>query len=161
MRNSNNKRNKAIAGQDKHDVIDVATSITQAKASSVKYVCKECEGSQLLRDYPQAQLYNPHAGRSYICTSCNKIYDSSLGKLPRAAKKVTGAVASTAESTPFIESVNENAGVLDQQSDYDRYDPEGDTDERMKLQGWHIIESKLELTDRQGNNRTIVKRTNQ
>jgi hypothetical protein len=31
----------------------------------------------------------------------------------------------------------------------------------MKLQGWHIIESKLELTDRQGNNRTIVKRTNQ
>jgi DNA-directed RNA polymerase subunit M/transcription elongation factor TFIIS len=77
MRNNKGKRHKATT-QDKHDIVDIATDITQAQATNNRFVCKECEPEQPLFRYPQAQLYNPHAGPSYICSLCNKIYDSSL-----------------------------------------------------------------------------------
>jgi hypothetical protein len=44
------------------------------------------------------------------------------------------------------------------EDEYDRYDPEPGYDEGLKMEGWHIIESRLELRDRQGNNRTLFKR---
>jgi hypothetical protein len=156
MRNNKGKRNKATT-QDKHDIVDVATDIIQAQASNIKYICKECEGSQL-REYPQAQLYNPHAGRSYICPTCNKVYDSSLEKLPKAVKKVRSNVASAEESTPFIEIINENGGIREEQDEYDKYNPEPNEEEQLKAEGATIIESKITLTDSQGHNRTIVKR---
>lgn len=39
-------------------------------------ICKDCS-SELL-DYPEAQIENPFAGPSYLCPSCNKVYDSSI-----------------------------------------------------------------------------------
>jgi hypothetical protein len=152
------RKSKGKADSDNHNIIDLATSVNTSLASDIKYVCKECEGSQVLREYPQAQLYNPHAGKCYICPACSRIYDSSLEKLPKATKKVVSNLgAGNVPTTPIIETIQENAGI-EREDEYAKYDPEGDTDERMKMQGFHIVESKLELTDSQGRNRTIFKR---
>jgi RNase P subunit RPR2 len=140
-------------------VIDLATPLSNALAADKRYICPACK--DVLVDYPQAQLYNPHAGPSYRCPNCNKIYDSSLEKLPKTSKKVhssLGREQSGDSGFIMVETVPENAGQQNIQDEYDKYDPEGDSDYRMEMQGWHITESKIELTDRQGNNRTIVKR---
>lgn len=47
--------------------------------------------------------------------------------------------------------------MRDEYTEYD--DPEGDTDERMIQEGWHIVTSGIELTDLEGRNRTLVKRS--
>jgi RNase P subunit RPR2 len=154
-----NKSNKAKVTQNKHhDIIDVATSISQAQTASIRYTCKYCpDATATLLPYPQARVQHPHAGPSYICPKCGTVYDSSLEKLPRAAKRVTGAIEA-AETPPFIETIDERAGVQDRQDEYDKYNPEPNEEEQIKAMGATLIESKIEITDTQGNNRTIVKR---
>jgi hypothetical protein len=78
-----------------HDIIDL-TGITNSSATTTeaKYVCKEClptQGEQLLMPYPKQ---SPYAGPSYKCPSCDTVYDSSLMKLPRAAKPVRPTIGS-------------------------------------------------------------------
>jgi len=151
---------KEIKQEDnKHEVVDLATPFNVAAAAEKKYVCENCH--DVLVDYPQAKCYNPHAGPSYRCPTCNRIYDSSLQKLPKASKKVQSSLGrQQSGDTGFIMSVPEDAnkGLGPMEDDYDKYDPEGDYDERMRMQGWHIVESRIELTDSQGRNRTLVRR---
>jgi hypothetical protein len=56
-----------------------------------------------------------------------------------------------------IEFIDEQKG-FDRINEYEKYDPEPGDDERMKMAGFHIVESRIELTDSSGRNRTIVKR---
>jgi hypothetical protein len=58
----------------------------------------------------------------------------------------------------FLDGSEENAGIEKREDEYAMYDPEPGYDEGLKQDGWHIIESRLELRDRQGNNRTLFKR---
>jgi hypothetical protein len=165
MRNSQGKRNnnnKATA-QDRHDIVDIATDINEAKAANNKFICKECASEEILLRYREAEIENPHAGPSYICPVCTRIYDSSLEKLPKASRRVTSSIGSPANVTPFIETINENAGegLLNRRKDEyseinDRFEP--NEDEQIRAMGATIIDSKITLTDRQGTNRTIVKR---
>jgi hypothetical protein len=153
------KSNKAIAKQDNHDIIDLASSITEAKAANNTFLCKYCIGPLL--PYPKNQIDNPHAGPSYICTKCGTVVESSLEKLPKASKKVVvSSIGSPQNVAPFIEMVPENAtkGLNPIEDEYDKYNPEPNEEEQLKAMGATIIESKIELTDRQGHNRTIVKR---
>jgi len=145
--------------QSHHDIIDL-TSITNSSATDNRYICKECQPTeQLLIPYPQAQIENPFAGPSYICPSCSTVYDSSLVKLPRAAKPVKSTIGSEIDSmTDFvIETVEENRGLI-VEDEYEKYNPDPLEDEWIKAQGGTIIDSRIELTDSSGMNRTIVKR---
>jgi hypothetical protein len=56
--------------------------------------------------------------------------------------------------------LNDNAaGSIERpEDDYDKNDPEPGDDQNKRMEGWHIIDSKIELKDRQGNNRTLFKR---
>jgi hypothetical protein len=155
------RKNKAIAGQDKHDIVDIATDITEAKAANNTFLCEYCV--EPLVFYAKAQIDNPHAGPSYICTKCGIVTDSSLEKLPKAAKKVTSSIGSPTNVTPFIETIPENAGegLLNQRRDEyseinQRFEP--GEEEQMRAQGWEILSSKIELTDSQGHNKTLVRR---
>lgn len=143
------------------DIIDL-TGITDSSASDIRYVCKECKPEQILIAYPQAQIENPFAGTSYRCQRCNTVYDSSLVKLARAAKPVRSTIGSERDSqTDFIvDIVPENKGLI-VEDEYEKYNPEPNEEEWFRAQGFHIIESRIELTDSSGMNRTIVKRSNQ
>lgn len=146
--------------QDKHDIIDL-TDISSAVTEN-RYICKKClplKGEQLLVAYPQAQIQNPFAGPSYKCPVCNTVYDSSLVKLPRISRKVRSTIGSEQESMSdfIIATVPEDKGLLIQ-DEYERYDPEPGNDDFMQQQGFHIIDSRIELTDSSGHNRTIVRR---
>jgi hypothetical protein len=158
MRISKRNNNKEAISQDKHDVIDLASSINEAKASANNntFLCKYC--IEPLVFYPQARIDNPHAGPSYICPKCGVVVDSSLEKLPKASKKVTSSIGSPTNNIPFIETIAENAGQNTRESEYDKYNPEPDEEEQLKAMGATLIESRIELTDRQGHNRTYVKR---
>jgi hypothetical protein len=156
------KSNKAIAGQDNHhDVIDLASSITEAKAANnTSFLCKYCIGPLL--PYPKNQIDNPHAGPSYICTKCGTVVDSSLEKLPKASKKVVSSIGSPQNVAPFIEMVPENAtkGLNPIEDEYAevnaRFEP--NEDEQIRAMGGTIIDSRIALTDSQGHNKTLVRR---
>lgn len=146
--------------EDSHDFINLASSITQAQASDIKYICKDCGPEQILLDYPQAQYYNRFAGKSYICPNCSKIYDSSLEKLPKAAKGIKSSVnADNTTTMPFLETIAENKGIerVDEYAEINqRFEPM--EDENIRRMGGTIIDSRIGLTDSQGRNRTIVRR---
>jgi DNA-directed RNA polymerase subunit RPC12/RpoP len=143
--------------EDKHDFIDLATTINVASATDRKYICPTC--SELLQDWPAAKITNPFAGPSYRCPNCDRIYDSSLERLPKASKKIQSSLGREQNTdTGFIIQTTPENRDIERVDDYSKYDPEGDTDERMKAQGWHIIDSRIELTDSQGRNRTAVRR---
>jgi hypothetical protein len=103
---------------------------------------------------------SPYAGPSYKCPSCDTVYDSSLVKLPRAAKPVRSTIGSERDSqTDFIiETVEENRGLI-VEDEYEKYNPDPNEDEMIKAQGGTIIDSRIELTDSSGMNRTVVKRS--
>jgi uncharacterized Zn finger protein len=118
---------------DTHDIIDL-TSITNSSATDTRYVCKKCrEPEQQLLPYPQAQIENPFAGPSYRCPNCNMVYDSSLVKLPRAAKQVKSTIGSERDSqTDFIiETISEDRGLI-VEDEYEKYNPDPNEDEWIK-----------------------------
>jgi hypothetical protein len=140
-------------GTVKDDIVDLTTVNKQEK----KYLCPTCK--DLLQDWPAAKFYNPHSGPSYRCGTCDKIYDSSIHKLPTVINKSKPTMANNSTANePIVMFLDEHAGIEKRDEEYDRYDPEPGYDEGMKMEGWHIIESKLELRDRLGNNRTLFKR---
>jgi hypothetical protein len=163
MRNSNNQRKYTKSTtHDRHDVIDIASVILEAKTAKNTFLCQYCV--EPLVFYAKAQIDNPHAGPSYICTKCGIVTDSSLEKLPKAAKKVTSSIGSPTNVTPFIETIPENAGesLLNQRRDEyaeinQRFEP--NEDEQIKAMGGTIIESRIQLTDSTGQNKTYVKRS--
>jgi hypothetical protein len=151
---TNENNTKGTINPDKHDdIIDLTTVDNTPK----RYLCPQCK--ELLQDWPAAKFYNPHAGPSYRCPTCDKIYDSSLQKLPTLVKKSKPTMANTANANePIVMFLNDNASIEKRDEEYDRHDPEPGYDEGLKQDGWHIIESRLELRDRLGNNRTLFKR---
>lgn len=151
---------KKSESEDMHDILDL-TGINLASSSDIRYVCKECKPEQILIPFPQAQIANPFAGPSYRCPSCSTVYDSSLLKLPRAAKPVRSTIGSEKDSANdfIVDTIPENSGLVIE-DEYDKYNPEPFEDEFLKAQGATIIESRIELTDSNGMNRTIVKRNN-
>lgn len=143
------------------DIVDL-TGINLASATENRYICKECKPEQILMPYPQAQRENPFAGPSYRCPICNTVYDSSLVKLARVAKPVRSTIGSERDiqSDFIVDIVPENKGLI-VEDEYEKYNPEPNEEEWFRAQGFHIIESRIELTDSSGMNRTIVKRSNQ
>jgi hypothetical protein len=107
------------------------------------------------------KITNPHAGPGYRCPTCDKIYDSSLQKLPTVINKSKPTMTQASNNEPIIMFLDEHAGGIERGEDeYAKYDAlfDGDNDEHKRMEGWKIVESKLELRDRQGNNRTLFKR---
>jgi hypothetical protein len=82
-------------------------------------------------------------------------------KLPTVINKSKPTLANNSQQSnePIIMFLNENTGIerLDEYTKYDALFDPGD-DEHKRMEGWEIVESKIELKDRQGNNRTFVKR---
>lgn len=58
----------------------------------------------------------------------------------------------------MIEFIPEDKGLGLEREAYEKYDPEPGDDEMMKMQGFHIIDSRIEFVDSSGMNMTIVKR---
>lgn len=149
--------------QEDNDIMDLS-SIMNSSATDNRYICKECQPQeeQLLVAYPQAQIENPFAGPSYRCPNCGTVYDSSLVKLPRSARKVRSTIGSDRDfaSNFVIETVPENRGLSIVEDEYDKYDPEPDEEEIIKGMGGTIIDSRIELTDSSGMNKTLVRRDN-
>jgi hypothetical protein len=56
--------------------------------------------------------------------------------------------------------VPENRGLSIVEDEYDKYDPEPDEEEIIKGMGGTIIDSRIELTDSSGMNKTLVRRDN-
>jgi hypothetical protein len=131
------------------------TGLGKTPASEIRYLCKECKGKgseQLL--WPHKKT-SPSSGPCYKCSVCGTVYDSSLVKLPKAAKSVSSSVA--AKDTFFFETIPENRGLVQLEDEYQKYNPEPE-EERLGAQGATILRSEITLTDSQGHNRTVVKR---
>jgi hypothetical protein len=160
MRKSKSKSNKAVAGQDKHDVIDIASSITQAQTSYIQYLCPTCK-DELIIDGTWKAIH-PHGGIGYWCCTCLKTFDSSVEKLPKTSKKVTSSIGSPTNNIPFIETIDENVGkgLSRRRDEYaeinDRFEP--NDDEQIRATGATIIDSRITITDSQGHNKTLVRR---
>jgi len=140
------------------DILDL-TGITKASATDVKYICKDCQPEQILMAYPQAQIDNPFVGPSYRCQNCNTVYDSSLVKLPRAARLVRSTIGNERDSQMdfVVDTVPENKGLQSPEDEYDeKYNPEPMEDERLEMEGAHIINS---TTYYPASNTTITKRS--
>lgn len=154
--NNNNSNN------DK--VIDLLSIEKEAQDESKVYICSEC-GHDLVYDKTY-RFRNPFGGEGYFCsninkcTSFSKIQDISFVKLKVKPRSVVGAISNLRDASQetLIETIAEDKGLMLDEDDYEKYDPEGDADERMKMEGFHIIESRIELVDSSGMNRTIVKR---
>ena len=153
---------KLIDDEDENNITDLA-SIAFASTENKEYICKDCK-SELLVEYPEAQIENPFAGPSFICPKCNRVYDSSLEKLqskPRPIKSTLGQQIDLNNNGPLFDVIPERSSFDLSRDEYEALDPEGDTDEMMKAEGWHITDSRIELTDSHGMNRTIVKRSSE
>lgn len=151
--NENNR--KSYEKHEKHDGIVDLTNVDNAPK---KYLCPQCK--ELLQEWPALKWSNPHSGAGYRCQKCDKIYDSSLTKLPIVINKSKPTMTSSSNNEPIIMFLNENAGGVERPGDeeYDKNDPEPGYEEGLKQEGWHIVHSELTLTDRQGNNRTLFKK---
>jgi hypothetical protein len=57
----------------------------------------------------------------------------------------------------LIDFIPERSSFRVDDDEYERLDPEGDMDEHMRREGWQITHSEIELTDKQGRNRKVVK----
>ena len=117
----------------------------------IKYICKQ--DKQLLQPYPQGQIENPYAGPCYRCPTCNTVYDSSLVKLPRQPRPVNSSIGGIEKYTSSdIRDYNEDniKGLNEREDEYDKYNPEENADEMLRLSGAKIIESRIELTDSSG-----------
>jgi hypothetical protein len=97
-------------GTIKDDVIDLVTPIDKVRSAEKKYLCPECK--DLLQDWPAAKFYNPHSGPSYRCSTCDKIYDSSIHKLPTVINKSKPTMTlPSANNEPMIMFLDEHAGI--------------------------------------------------
>jgi hypothetical protein len=151
---------KRLNDDDINGITDLASISTEVDK---EYICKYCK-QELLVEYPEAQVENPFAGLSFICPKCNRVYDSSLEKLPTKPRPIRSSlgqqmISNNNEITPLFETIALSFDLAN--DEYGALDPEGDTDERMKAEGWHIIDSRIELIDSHGRNRTIVKRSSE
>lgn len=151
--------------EDSHNnIVDLASTQKQAQEESKVYVCSEC-GKDLVLDTTY-RLRNPYGGEGYYCSNINKcpmfgkVLDLSLEKLNVKPRPVKGAISNLKDASqePIIETIAEDKGLQPVEDEYEKYDPEGDTDFRMEREGFHIISSEIQLTDSSGMNRTIVKR---
>jgi hypothetical protein len=150
----NNRKGTINFSKDKHDDI---VDLTNVDNTSKKYLCPVCK--ELLQEWPALKWSKPYSGPGYRCSVCDKVYDSSLTKLPTVINKSKPTMTSTSNNEPIIMFLNENApGVERPDDDYDKNDPEPGDDQNKRMEGWHIVDSKIELKDRQGNNRTLFKK---
>jgi hypothetical protein len=91
-----NNRKGTIPSKD-DDIIDLTTVDNTPKK---KYLCPQCK--ELLQDWPAAKFYNPHAGACYRCPTCDKIYDSSIHKLPTVINKSKPTMTQASNNEPII-----------------------------------------------------------
>jgi hypothetical protein len=146
-------------------VIDLASTQKEAQDESKTYICSEC-GKDLVLDTTY-RLRNPYGGEGYYCSNINKcsmfgkVLDISIEKLKVKPRPVKGAISNLRDASQesIIETIAEDKGLQQPiEDEYDKYNPEPFEDELLKAQGATIIESRIELTDSSGMNRTIVKR---
>ncbi|MGI0043493.1 MAG: hypothetical protein ACRD47_07260 [Nitrososphaeraceae archaeon] len=161
-------KNKRLTDESNHKVIDLASALQQQKEESKTYICSEC-GTDLVQD-TTFRLRNPHGGEGYYCPNINnskrcslfgKVLDISLEKLKVKPRPVKGAISNLKDATQevMIDFIQENKGMVIEEDEYKKYDPEPNEDERLRLSGAEIIRSKIILTDSEGRNRTIAKRS--
>lgn len=156
---------KKFTDDNSNSVIDLLSIQKETQDESKTYICSEC-GKDLVHDKTY-RLRNPYGGEGYLCSNINKcslfskVLDVSVDKLKVKPRPVKGAVSNLRDASQenMITFIDEDKGLGLEHDSYEKYDPEGDYDERMKMEGWHIISSEIQLTDSSGNNRTIVKRT--
>lgn len=145
-------------------VIDLISLQKEAQDESKVYVCSEC-GKDLIHD-KSYRLRNPYGGDVYLCSNVNKcsmfgkVLDISFEKIKVKPRPIKGAISNPRDANQevMIDFLSEDKGIGIERDTYEKYDPEPGEDERMKMQGFHIISSEIQLTDSSGNNRTIVKR---
>lgn len=152
--------------EDSHnnDIVDLASTQKEAQDESKVYICSECD-KDLVHDTTY-RLRNPFGGEGYYCSNINKcslfgkVIDISLQKLKVKPRPVQGAISNLRDASQesIIETIAEDKGLEPIEDEYEKYDPEGDTDLRMEREGFHIISSEIQLTDSSGMNRTIVRR---
>ena len=156
---------KKFTDDNNDNVIDLASTQKEAQDESKVYVCSEC-GKDLVHDTTY-RLRNPFGGEGYYCSNVNKcslfgkVLDISIEKLEVKPRKIQGAISNLKDASQesIIETIAEDKGLQQPiEDEYEKYDPEGDTDLRMEREGFHIISSEIQLTDSSGMNRTIVKR---
>lgn len=167
-----NKRKKKVTDEDldakQGQVIDLASTLKQSQMEHKIFVCSECN-QPLVHDATYRRQH-PHSGDTYYCPNikgqCSqalKPIDSSLVKLKVQPKQTEGAIPGHNNNNQqpefIIDFIPEPPakGLGLEQDPYDKYDPEPGEDERLKMEGWHIINSHIELTDSTDRNRTIVK----
>lgn len=102
---------------------------------------------------------NPFAGgNGYFCSSCQKVFDSSLVHLHKKPKAVTSTIGDIRNQDLVFESVPEDKGISPiVEDEYKKYDPEESADEHLIAQGATIVDSRIVLTDSSGQNRIMVK----
>src|SRR5918996_3039252 len=98
---------KLIDDEDENNITDLASIAVASTEDNKEYICKDCK-SELLVEYPEAQIENPFAGPSYICPKCNRVYDSSLEKLqskPRPIKSTLGQQIDLNNNGPLFDVI--------------------------------------------------------
>lgn len=151
MKNNTNNDNKTKTD----DVIDLA-SVVAAAASEVSpiYVCDTYEGNIKLIPHPQE---TPFSGPSYVCPSCGTVTDSSLTTMRHMIQVKPSLVRRDLQLQDTDIDFIEDKG-FPVQDEYERFDVDTFDDERLRSQGFEIVETTIELVDSSGRNRTIVKR---
>lgn len=144
--------------------IDLASTIAEAKKANVIYVCPDCSNDLILDT--TFSMKNPFAGGDgYWCMNCQNTFDSSLVRLAKKPKPVTSTIGDTNNNNNnqdfLFEHIPEQSGFDYSSEGYDPYtanDPEESGDEQLEQQGFHIVDSRIELTDSNGRNRIVAKR---
>jgi hypothetical protein len=77
-------------------------------------------------------------------------------------RKVQGVISNlqNASREYIIETIQEDNELAVFEDGYEKYDPEPGEEKMIKGMGGTIIDSRIELTDSVGMNRTIVRRNN-
>jgi hypothetical protein len=100
---------------------------------------------------------------SFICSSCNKTFDDSLVRLVKKPRAVTSiGDPRTQNQDVMFECLPEDRQKKLEERVYEyaeinkRFEPQDE--EMARNQGWTILDSKIQLTDSQGRNKTLVRR---
>jgi hypothetical protein len=105
-------------------------------------LCDEC-GDQVLAEYPQYKLQNPHAaGPCYICPKCHRVYDKSLGDV-LFADFIKPVDTSPARIMFADERPDSSLGRRFEKAR--DLDPEPQEEERLRAQGATIIDKRVVL----------------
>jgi DNA-directed RNA polymerase subunit RPC12/RpoP len=138
--------------------IDLASTMQAARSANAVYLCPECSTDLILDS--SFKIKNSFAGSlGYFCGICNQTFDSSLVNLRKKPKAVNSTILSNPIAV-FFSYVQEDKGIIDPDYDeYSKYDPEPNADQFLINSPATIKDSRIELTDNAGHNRTIVRRS--